>query len=173
MSVRTPAEIHVGVHERAARMCVPVSSRGQAGSAEGEGVAASEVVRGGSLPAAVSLPWVPALGSPGEVWASKPHPGCSWERNLSWVKRLLRAPAQTQLRNDSKSPLCRFSVGRIKMVSFPSGALLPTLLVLKPHGKQLGVRMWTPKNLKGTRSPEANFLSLFCCLGFPFCKLER
>lgn len=65
MSVRTPAEIHVGVRERAARMCVPVSSRGQAGSAEGEGVSASEVVRGGPLPAAVSLPWVPALGSPG------------------------------------------------------------------------------------------------------------
>lgn len=136
MSVRTPAEIHVGVRERAARMCVPVSSRGQAGSAEGEGVSASEVVRGGPLPAAVSLPWVPALGSPGEVWASKPHPGCSWERNLSWVKRLLRAPAQTQLRNDSKSPLCRFSVGRIKMVSFPPGALLPTLLALMSHGKQ-------------------------------------
>lgn len=67
MSVRTPAEIHVGVCER---VCVPVSSRGQAGSAEGEGVAASEVVRGGPLPAAVSLPWVPALGSPGEVWAA-------------------------------------------------------------------------------------------------------
>lgn len=70
MSVRTPAEIHVGVRERTARMCVPVSNRGQAGSAEGEGVAASEVVRGGPLPAAVSLPWVPALGSPGEVWAA-------------------------------------------------------------------------------------------------------
>lgn len=71
MSVRTPAEIHVGVRERTARMCVPVSNRGQAGSAEGEGVAASEVVRGGPLPAEdVSLPWVPALGSPGEVWAA-------------------------------------------------------------------------------------------------------
>lgn len=60
------------------------------------------------------------------------------------------------------------------MVSFPPGAPLPTLLALMSRGKQLGVGMWTPRNLKGksTRSPEANFLSLFCCLGFLFCKLE-
>ncbi|KAH0500601.1 N-terminal EF-hand calcium-binding protein 2 [Microtus ochrogaster] len=40
---------------------------------------------------------------------------------------------------------------------------------------ETGVGTWTPMNLKGksTKSPEANFLSLFCCLGFPFCKLER
>lgn len=156
MSECTPAEIHVGVCERAAGMCVSVSSRGQAGRAEGEGVVASEVVWGRPLPDAVSLPWVPALGSPGEVWASKPYPSCSWERDLSWVKRLLRAAAQTQLKTDSRSPLCRFSAVRIKTVSFPPSAPLPTLPVLMFHWRQLGVGMWTTMNLKtkNTRSPE-------------------
>lgn len=89
MSVRTPAEMHVGVCECVARMCVSVSSRGQAGSAVGEGLIAYEGW-GGLLSAAVSSPWVLASRSPGEVWASKPHPSCSWERDLSWVKRLPR-----------------------------------------------------------------------------------
>lgn len=38
MSVRTPAEMHVGVCECVARVCVSVSSRGQAGGAVGRGI---------------------------------------------------------------------------------------------------------------------------------------
>lgn len=82
MSVRTPAEMHVGGCECVARMCVSVSSRGQAGSAVGEGLLAY-AGWGGSQPAAVSPPWVLASRSPGEVWASKLLPSCSWERDLS------------------------------------------------------------------------------------------
>lgn len=80
----TPAEMHVGVRERVARMCVSVSGRGQAGLTVGEGLIAYEGW-GGLPPAAVSPPWVPVSRSPGEVWASKAHPSCSRERELSWV----------------------------------------------------------------------------------------
>lgn len=38
MSVHTPAEMRVGVRECVARMCVSVSSRGQAGSSVGRGI---------------------------------------------------------------------------------------------------------------------------------------
>lgn len=40
MSVHTPAEMHVGVRECVARMCVSVSGRGQAGSVVEEGLIA-------------------------------------------------------------------------------------------------------------------------------------
>lgn len=82
-----------------------------------------------------------ALGPSLEVWASKPHPSCSWERDLSWVMRLLRAAAQAHLRTDTSPPLSRFSAARIKTVSFLPGAPPPahTLPVPMLHGKQLGV----------------------------------